>query len=278
MVKLSLPEIPSTPMFLEDGSMHLEWQEFFRGLFIRTGGTDSINIEDIYTLLYFLNESKNYDNDIKRLEQLIYSLPDIKSYNKEIDDLEKKVVAGVYKIDDTVKDKYETIFIPAAAMTSTATNGATYLTYEYETNDINVNFLEFDGATEEYAEFQIPMPEQWNLGTIKAKFFWSSAGGSTAGDTVEWEIQAGAISDGDNIDTALGTAQVVSDTLIANSGTKIQITAATPAITVGGTPALGDMTRFKVSRNVGGTDDMTEDAWLFGCLIQYRKSAIAEAW
>jgi hypothetical protein len=28
------------------------------------------------------------------------------------------------------------------------------------------------------------------------------------------------------------------------------------------------MVHFKLSRNVGGTDDMVEDAWLFGALIQ----------
>jgi hypothetical protein len=48
----------------------------------------------------------------------------------------------------------------------------------------------------------------------------------------------------------------------------VGISAATPAVTIGGSPALGDLVHFKISRNVGGTDDMTEDAWLFGVLIQ----------
>jgi hypothetical protein len=173
---------------------------------------------------------------------------------------------------------YETIWIPAAAMRSTATNGATYLETEYATNDINLGHLDFDGATEEFAEFQFPMPENWDRGTIKAKFFWSSASGSTAGDTVEWEIAAGALSDNDAIDAALGTAQVISDALLADNGGDLQVSGATPAITVGGTPALGDMIHFKVSRNVGGTDDMTEDAWLFGCWIQYKVANTVAAW
>ena len=80
------------------------------------------------------------------------------------------------------------------------------------------------------------------------------------------------------IDAALGTAQVVSDAVLAADGGDLQRTAATPSITIGGTPALGKMVHFKVSRNVSGTDDMVEDAWLFGCWIQFGllDAAVAE--
>ena len=141
-----------------------------------------------------------------------------------------------------------------------------------------MDYLAFDGAAEEFAEFQLPMPEKWDRSTVKAKFFWSSATGSTTGDTVEWEILAGALSNDDAIDAALGTAQVISDALLADAGADLQVSGATPAITVGGTPALGDLVHFKVSRNVGGTDDMTEDAWLFGCWIQYKCTNAVAAW
>lgn len=269
MSKLNLPHMPDSPMFI-DNIMTMEWQEFFRELFARVGGSGSI--EDVLRLLFSMPEPKAYDGEIKRLEQLIHTLPIPKNYDSEIKGLKTIIASGALETSRTIAqiNEYETLFIPAGAMTSSATNGATYLTYEYETNDINVNFLEFDGAAEEYAEFQFPMPEQWDLGTIKAKFFWSSATGSTAGDTVEWELQAGVFSDDDAIDAALGTSQVISDTLLANNGSDLQVSGATPAITVGGTPALGDMIHFKVSRNVGGTDDMAEDAWLFGVLLQYR--------
>ena len=91
-------------------------------------------------------------------------------------------------------DQYRTVWIPASFMTPTTTAGCAALaTNEYATNDINMDYLAFDGATEENAEFQFAMPEHWDLGTIKAKAFWSSASGSTAGDTVEWEIAAGAL-------------------------------------------------------------------------------------
>lgn len=190
-------------------------------------------------------------------------------------DLEIPVGNNAKALVDT---HYDTIFIPASAMTSTATNGAVISTAEYATNDINMDYLLFDGTTEEYAEFQFPMPEGWDRGTVKAKVFWSSATGSTANDTVEWEIAGGALSNDDAIDAALGTAQVISDTLLADNGTDLQVSGATPAITIGGTPALGDLIHFKISRNVGGTDDMTEDARLFGVWIQYKVNASVAAW
>lgn len=175
-------------------------------------------------------------------------------------------------------DPVDTIWIPASAMIPLTTNGAAPGTVEKATNDIMLDYLAFVTGTEQFAAFNVPMPDTWNLGTIKAKFFWAPATDSgAAGDTVEWEIAAGALSNGDTIDSALGTGQVISDAVIANESAILHITGATPALTVGGTPALGDMIHFKVSRNVGGTDDHGYDAWLFGVLIQFTKGSTAGA-
>lgn len=49
MTKISLPEIPTTPMFIDD-VMTIEWQEFFRDIFRRTGGYQAktnIELEDL---------------------------------------------------------------------------------------------------------------------------------------------------------------------------------------------------------------------------------------
>lgn len=178
-----------------------------------------------------------------------------------------------------LRNEYDNIWVGAAAMISTDTNGAAPGNNEYATNDINMDYLAFDGATEEYAEFDVPMPENWDRGLIKAKFYWApGSSGCTAGDTVEWEIAAIATSNDDAIDTTVGGNQVISDVVLAGKDGDLHITGATPAITIAGTPALGDLSHFKVSRNVGGTDDMTEDAWLFGVSIQYRKTKIVAAW
>jgi len=173
---------------------------------------------------------------------------------------------------------YRSMYIDAGAMVSCTTNGAATGTNEYGTNDIEFDYFAFDGgATEERVQFKMNMPDEWDLGTIKAKFYWSSATSSTANDTVEWAIKAGALADSDAIDTALGTPVVISDTLLANNGTDLQISPATPALTIAGTPALGELTAFEVYRNTDGTDDMTEDAWLLGVSIQYKELSTATA-
>jgi hypothetical protein len=174
--------------------------------------------------------------------------------------------------------QYQTLYIPASAMTPATTNGAAAGTLETSSNKLNMDYLAFDTTTEEMAHFQLAMPEGWDRSTIKAKFFWSSATGSTANDTVEWEIACVAISDNDALDAAVGTSQVISDTLLADNGGDLQVSGATPALTVGGTPALADMVHCRVSRNVGGTDDMGEDAWLFGAWVQFKVTNTVAAW
>jgi hypothetical protein len=182
---------------------------------------------------------------------------------------------------NTIADQYGymTVWVDAGAMVSTSTAGAASATNEYATNDVNWDYLAFDtGGTEEQAQFKIVMPEAWNLGTIKAKFYWSSASGSTAGDTVEWGLKGRALANDDAIDSAFGTEQVITDTVLAGTNADVHITAATPAITIGNTPALNDICAFEVHRNTDGTDNMAEDAWLFGILIQITTTSTISAW
>lgn len=191
--------------------------------------------------------------------------------------------SAISRIKDYVETvgTYKTIWLPASMWYTKTTNGAAAVTTNEKgaTNDINLKYHAFDGgATEEGIQTVIPMPEDWDLGTIKAKFFWTSAASSTAGDTVEWALKAGALTDNDAIDAALGTEQVITDTLLANDGADLQLTSATPAITVGGTPALADLLVMEVFRNTDGTDDMVEDAWLLGVWIQYQATAQPAAW
>ena len=200
--------------------------------------------------------------------QISADIPDIAENLGYFKDCFQHICNGFEDADVTALKFVTTIWVPAAAMVPTTTNGAAAGINEYATNDLARAYYAFDTTTEEFVCFDIAMPEGWDRSTIKAKFYWSSASGSSAGDTVEWEIGAVAVGNDDALDATLGTAQVISDTVLAGTSGDLHVTSATPAIAVGGTPALGDMVHFKVSRNVSGTDDMAEDAWLFGCLIQ----------
>lgn len=168
---------------------------------------------------------------------------------------------------------YGTVYVDAGAMLGCATAGAAAGTNDYGT--VEMDYFAFDGgATEERVQFKVIMPNDYDSGTFKAKLHWSSAAGSTAGDTVEWAIKAVCQADDAAIASAFGNPQVVSDTLLASGGTDMQISDATPSITPNGA-GIGRLMCFEVYRNTDGTDDMAEDAWLFGVEIQYAKATTA---
>ena len=171
---------------------------------------------------------------------------------------------------------YESLWIGAGAMTSRTTNGAEFVSEEYPTNDIRLDLLLFDSVTEEGAQFAVVMPDQWDGGTVKVKVYWDAATGATAADTVSWKVNGGTLSNDDPIDTALGTQVTINDIVIAVGDVHVSPTSS--ALTITGTPALGDLIIFQVVRNVAGTDDMTEDAKLIGISIQYLKTTDAAAW
>lgn len=161
---------------------------------------------------------------------------------------------------------YRDIYIDAAAMVPRDTNGAEALTKEFATNDIMIDYLAFDSTTEEGVQFKMMMPDEWDRSTIKLKFFWDAA--ATASGTVIWGVKAGALSNDDAIDAALGTQITVTDTLLAVGD--MHISPATAAVTVGGTPALEDMIIFQVVATTGGT--IAVDQFLMGIAIQYKES------
>lgn len=177
-----------------------------------------------------------------------------------------------------VVPQLETVYIDAGAMVPRLTNGPGSGTTEYPTSTMNWDYMAFDATTMECADVKLVFPENWDLGTVKAKVYWSSPNGSSSGDTVQWAVSGRAFGDGDAIDTASGVTQIISDTLLAGSGVSNQVTGPTPAITIAGTPVLNDMVQLTVCRDVNGADDMAEDGWLYGVLIQYGVSGAVNAW
>ena len=177
-------------------------------------------------------------------------------------------------------ERYDTYWIPASAMTAKITNGPVFGESELGgTNDIIKTWYAFDTTTEQYVMFDIVMPEGWDRSTIKTKFYWSPTDDSgTTSETVEWELGGVAISDDDAYDANIASAEVIYDTILAGENADLHVSSATPATTVDGTPALGDLIQFEASRNVGGTDDYGADAKLFGILIQFKVTNSISAW
>ena len=138
---------------------------------------------------------------------------------------------------------------------------------EFGTNDRDVWALDFDSATKEYAFWDFAMPSNWDAGTVTAIFHWFANDATTNG--VRWGLQAVANGDGEALDVAYGTAQEVTDNQ-ASTANQCRISAATSAITVGGTPAAGDTITFRAYRDPANAGDtLAVDARLMKIVVLY---------
>ena len=156
-----------------------------------------------------------------------------------------------------------TRWLGAGELIPRVTNGAGIDGEELATNKINLDYLAFDAGTAEYAQASFDWPSGYT--TLTAKLFWTAASGSGA---VVWGAQARCYADDDALDQAQGTAQTVTDTLLAASDT--HISGATSSITPGGTVAAGNLTVVQVYRGAtNGSDTLAVDARLIGVLLTF---------
>lgn len=164
-------------------------------------------------------------------------------------------------------------WVPATAMRGRGTNGAATGTVETSANKVMRLTLDFDTATQEYAQFSVAMPKSWDRGTVSFVAYWTAASGSGG---VAWSLQAVAVSDDDPTDAAFGTAQTVTDTFITAGD--LHVTAESSAITVAGSPAVGDLIWFQVSRQVANAaDTLAVDACLIGIKLIYNLASKDDA-
>ena len=169
----------------------------------------------------------------------------------------------------------ETIFVPAAAMFGTTTNGADAQAVETTATRPELKVLDFDPSTAEYAQFSIAMPKSWNLGTVTYQVFWSP--GNTNTDDCIFGLQGVSCTEGDTADVVFGTAVEVTD---AGIGTieDVQMTAVSGAVTIAGSPADNDYTFFQLYRDAAdGSDDFTGDARVLGIKLFYTTDAANDA-
>ena len=161
------------------------------------------------------------------------------------------------------------VYIPAGAMYTVTTAGAAYTARELATNDIMLSTFNFDTTTAEKAQFNWATPANWNAGTIRFKLYWSNTGGSAA-QTIDFDLQGVGFANDDAMDTAVGTAQNVTDTYIADND--LHITSYSSAITIAGTPVAGELVVFQLSRDTA-SDNLGVDAEVVGVLIEYSTNA-----
>lgn len=176
-----------------------------------------------------------------------------------------------YFVEGQVLGK-EHLWVPAGAMISRTSSGAEAVSTELETNDVMLETMNFDSASDEFAQFSLQMPAAWDEGTLIAQFVWSHP--STATNFgVTWAIQAVAFANDDPLDTAFGTAITVNDT--GGTTNDLYISPESSAITVAGSPGAEEVVYFQVYRDVSdANDDLAVDARLHGVKIHWTKAAL----
>jgi len=140
---------------------------------------------------------------------------------------------------------------------------------ETATNRVNFYYIGFPDTVQTFANWAMPMPSDYNGGTITAVFYWVAGSAST--NSVRWGLAARAYADSDALDQAFGTAQEVTDANQANDD--VNISAATSAITIGGTPTGSNFVQFRAFRNpADAADTLAATAELLSIRITYTRA------
>lgn len=162
-------------------------------------------------------------------------------------------------------------WIPARDMIPSASGGCAALaTVASAANQPDIQTLDFDATTQEFAQFSILMPKRWDRGTVTFAPVWSHAAAATFG--VVWELQAVAVSNDDAIAVAYGTAVGSTDT--GGTTNDVYVGPESAAITVAGSPAAGDVVFFRLARApANGSDTLNVDARLHGIELYFNSAA-----
>ena len=179
---------------------------------------------------------------------------------------------------------YRTIFVGAAAMISNTAGSGTITGAALETTETSsptnrmVDNWVFSGSTTQAVQFSLAMPLEWDLSTIKVKLFtWGTNNIATV--TNVWQVSATAIKDGTVVTNAdWGTGLTITNGVGSAAGAA-QLTAATPSLTVGNTPAAaGQLVWFRILRLPGHAEDNNGGRHgVLGAWIQYKESTTEPA-
>ena len=155
----------------------------------------------------------------------------------------------------------ETMWVPASAMYGATTNGADAQQVETTATRPDMNVLDFDPSTAEYAQFSVGFPKSWNAGTVTFQVYWTPSTTNT-GNCI-FGLQGVSCGDSDTIDVAYGTAAEVTDAGIGTVEDQ-QITSESGAVTISAA-GDGEQTYFQLYRDAAdGSDTFTGDARVLG--------------
>lgn len=175
---------------------------------------------------------------------------------------------------NTKKAGKETIWIPAVSMYPNTTNGCAAIAQTELSNGPEIKTLDFDKDSDEFAQFSIAFPKSWNEGTVTFQAFFTA--NSTNTGTTVFVLNAVALADNGDLNTAFGTA--VGPTAKAMSGTAndLAVTAESGAVTIAGSPSTDEYVFFQLMRDVS-EDSLAADAKLLGIKLFFTTDAANDA-
>ena len=163
----------------------------------------------------------------------------------------------------------ESMWIPSTAISPTASNGAAaHVSVETTSGRPDMIVLDFDKDADEFAQFQIAFPKSWDEGTITFQVYWAGIAATT---NCVWTLQGVAISDNETIDVVYGTAVAVDDAA-QGAVEELLVSAESGAVTIAGSPAVGDICYFRIGRDVS-EDNMAGDSRLLGIKLFFNTDA-----
>ena len=169
----------------------------------------------------------------------------------------------------------ETMWVPSSAMYGATTNPADAQQVETTATRPDMKVLDFDAGTNEFAQFSVAFPKSWNEGTVTYQVYWTPSNTNTG--NCLFQLQGVAVGDGDTIDVAYGTGITVTDAGIATVEDQ-QISPVSSAVTIAGSPAVGEQTYFQLLRLAAdGSDTFTGDARVLGIRIFFTTDAANDA-
>ena len=192
----------------------------------------------------------------------------------------RKVTAAQIRALVAGTKQYDTIFIPAGAMTPSADNGATPGAVKF-TNTTH-DTLAFPSTADKSAEFSVVFPDDWDKSSVKVKLLWtyynSTAG--QAGQHVKFLVGAVTCGDGIAISNAPTTTVGIAD--LAQSANEFCKTDASAALLPEGTAGNGNIVHFTVTRDADyapdGGDALPTEAMLLGAVVQFGRTADYTGW
>lgn len=167
----------------------------------------------------------------------------------------------------------ETIYVPAAAMYPTTTNGSSDLEQVELSNGPELKCLDFADGADDFAQFTVSFPKSWNEGTVTFQAFWTVTGTNTG--TVAWGLSGVAFADNADQNAAFGTNVVATAKAFSGTSNDMTVSAVSGAVTITGA-AVDTLTYFQIMRDIAA-DTQSGAARLLGIKLFFTTNAANDA-